>query len=124
MRSRTKLSKGTGYRRRPATMHALPSSKAITKWCGLSRPSSQVSRLLGAEREISRLAHPLAPEGAEFRGTATVDDVTTPLPSLRSEVGTGGSGLGRPAQPGPPAANRQADHRPRSSGARWPPAAR
>jgi hypothetical protein len=56
--------------------------------------------------------------------TALATDITTPLPSLRSEVGRGGSGLGRPAQPGPPAAARQAAHRSRSSGGRWPPGAR
>ena len=32
-----------------------PSTKAITKGCGLSPQSSQVSRLIGAVREISRL---------------------------------------------------------------------
>src|SRR5215207_1245055 len=36
-------------------MRALPSTNAITKRCGPSPPSSQVSRLVGALREISRL---------------------------------------------------------------------
>src|SRR5215216_2359102 len=36
-------------------MRALPYTKAITKWCGLSPPSSQVNRLVGDVREISRL---------------------------------------------------------------------
>src|SRR5215208_4323346 len=37
-------------------MHALPYTKAITKWCWLSPPSSQVNRFVGDVREISRLA--------------------------------------------------------------------
>jgi hypothetical protein len=69
----------------------------------------------------ARLLAPTARNSAE---TAAGTAVTAPLPSLRSEGGSGGSGLGRPAQPGPPAAARPADHRPRSSGARWPPRAR
>src|SRR5512132_2426498 len=36
-------------------MRELPSTNAITKRCGPSPPSSQVSRLVGAVGEISRL---------------------------------------------------------------------
>jgi hypothetical protein len=92
-------------------------------------PRGQVRPDLQAEFRGLRgaLGVPSAPSGAKVWNsaeTATVHDVTTQPPSLRWDAGRGGGGLGRPAQPGPPAADRQADHRPRSSAGRWPPAAR
>jgi hypothetical protein len=103
--------------------------RAGTQVCRRSRrgaDSAGTSRRNSAD-SVARWAcsAPSGPEGAEFRGNGPGNDVRTQLlPSLRSEVGTGGSGLGRPAQPGSPAADRPADRRSRSSGGRWPPGAR
>jgi hypothetical protein len=91
----------------------------VTGWAGIDRRNSADSVAY-----LRCPAHPLAPKGAEFRGIGPAIGVTTPLPSPRAVAGRGGSGHGRPAQPGTPAADRQADHRPRSSGARWLPAGR
>jgi hypothetical protein len=95
-------------------------AEAGVDWFG-GNLQAEFRGLRGALRCQRALWRPL---GAEFRGNATGHAVTTQRPSLRSDAERDGSGLGRPARPHPPAADRQADHRPRSSAARSPRGAR